>query len=138
MKRVEELFRRTGVTMPERDMAQWAQFFMDLERMDEKWAERLNSLANAPVCSAEEISETAKEQLLVYYLLRHIPHAAQDGDMQGRLILCVLLWQTVLEMYARAGGGMEELCDITRMCSSEIEYSDENMQAILEEIAFLA
>lgn len=137
LKRVEELFRRTGVTMPERDMAQWAQFFMDLERMDEKWAERLNSLANAPVCSAEEISETAKEQLLVYYLLRHIPHAAQDGDMQGRLILCVLLWQTVLEMYARAGG-MEELCDIARMCSSEIEYSDENLQAILDEIAFLA
>ena len=136
--RVEELLRRTGATMPERDMPQWAQFFMKLERMDEKWAERLASLKNAPVTDAQEIPETAKEQLLVYYLLRHIPHAAQDGDMQGRLLLCILLWQLVLEMYARIGGGMAQLCDIARMCSSEIEYSDENLQETLDELAFLA
>ena len=40
--------------------------------------------------------------------------------------------------FCRAGGGMEELCDIARMCSSEVEYSDENLQATLDEFACFA
>lgn len=137
-ERVEELLRQTGLSMPERDMAQWAQFFMNLERMDEKWAQRLALLGKSAAADAEPIAENAKEQLLVYYLTRHIAGAAQDGDMQGRLLLCVLLWKIVMKMCSASGADMAGLIDIARMCSSEIEYSDENLNAVLDELAYLA
>lgn len=134
-ERVERMLAMTGIEMPQRRMAEWAGFFLGLERLDEGWTARLNALAQAADGPAANIPDHAQEQLLVYFLTRHMPGAAEDGDMQGRLMLCVLLWQLVQAIAAREQADMEALIDIARMCSSEMEYSDENLQAILDEIA---
>lgn len=137
--RVEEMLSRFGVRMPRRSMAEWARFLQKLERLDEGWSTRLEQLASAGRAPELPVgADTPMEQLMVYLLLRHFSGAAEDGDMQGRLQMCVLLWQLVGAIWAQEGGGLAALCDIARMCSAEMEYSQENMDAILQELAMLA
>lgn len=117
--------------------AHWADFFLTLERLDDAWTEKLHALKRAGECSfpTEEKWSVAFEQLLVYFLWRHLPGALEDGDIAGRTAFSALLCRLVMAMFALEGGGMDELVELARLCSSEIEYSDENIGAILDEIA---
>lgn len=131
--RVERMLDAAGIVWPKRGMAQWAEFLLGLERMDENWAMQLEALRASDGLPQAKTPENAWEQLMVYFLMRHMPGALEDGDMQGRLMMCVLLWEVVRAMTAM---GME-LLEAARMCSAEIEYSDENISAILDEMAAL-
>jgi len=137
-KRVENMLSAVGITWPERTMAQWAQFLLGLERLDESWTQKLENLCQGDDMQQTGLADTALEQLMIYYLMRHMPGALEDGDMQGRLMLCVLMWKIVRAIAAKECADMDGLVDIARMCSSEIEYSDENIGAILDEIAHLS
>lgn len=124
------------------EFPRWARFLLGLERLDEGWTALLTALRDAP--SLPELRhgenwEAPFEQLLVYLLYRHLPAAMEDGDLAGRILYCALMWRLIRALCAlqeRESGaltlaGMAEIC---RMYSSEIEYSDENLAAILEEI----
>ena len=73
---------------------------------------------------------------MVYFLYRHIPSAMTDGDAIGRLVCCALMWAIIRRLCAvhhavHGSLSMEDMVQISRMCSSEIEYSDVNMDEIL-------
>ncbi|MBQ3222418.1 MAG: flagellin lysine-N-methylase [Clostridia bacterium] len=134
-KRVENMLEAAGIGWPERSMAQWAQFLLGLERLDGVWTKRLEALCREDGPARDcALPDTPFEQLMVYYLMRHMPGALKDGDMQGRLLLCVLMWKIVRAIAAVERADMEGLADIARMCSSEIEYSDANMEDALYEL----
>lgn len=133
-QRVEKMLAEAGAVWPEAPLSQWAQFLLELERLDEGWTRRLEALCADGASPQAALPETPFEQLMVYFLLRHLPGALEDGDVRGRVLLCALLWNTVRALAAAENADMEGLADIARMCSSEIEYSDENIQAILEKM----
>ncbi len=123
---------------PIENIGEWAQELLGLERLDEGWTKRLTRLAaqehgfleNAEKLP-EKLLEIPLEQLLVVFLYRHVAAAVEDGLLRQRVALCALLTRIVAGIWRQEGGGIETLCDIARMCSSEIEYSQENLDAIL-------
>lgn len=128
MRKLQSLYE----PMPERSPAQWAEFFLSLERMDEKWTAELEKLAE---CDAFDVPNTTEfEQLLAYFLYRHIPECYEDFEPESKILFAVLSVQIIGALFQKSGGTVEELIDIARAYSAEIEYSDENPQKIYDEL----
>ena len=125
-QRVENMLGACGLSL-EVDNIYWMEFLLGLERLDERWSGVLRRLAEPeqPVDSRWEIP---LEQLMIYLLFRHLAGALEDGDVQGRVAYCGLIWRLLRRMLR------DDLTELARLYSSEIEYSDENMDAILEKI----
>ena len=114
----------------------WAQALLQLERLDEHWADLLRLLPRPPQDSLSPALEIPLEQLMCCLLYRHLPGAAEDGDLDGRIRFCGLLWQLTaqlsMHLHIRDTDGLAELA---RLLSSELEYSENNTCAILDLIA---
>lgn len=109
-------------------------FMLSLERLDDAWAELLQTLESdaAPSPLSSEVQETALEQLMVYLLMRHIPGVLDDNDLTGRIAFVCFIGQLLKDLFAHSSGSLEDMVEIARMYSSEIEYSDENIGRILD------
>ena len=125
-QRVKNILAACGVAM-EVDSPHWQRFLGQLERLDDAWLDVLARLSE-PQQVVDSRWEIPLEQLLCYLLFRHLAGALEDGDVQGRVAYCCLMWYLLRQMLRN------DLPEIARLYSSEIEYSDENMEAILEEI----
>jgi len=133
-ERIDSIMQASRLT-PDRSPAHWAEFLKTLERLDEAWTDQLNELKNAPKPSLPPEWAVPFEQLLVYLLYRHLPGAMDDGDLPGRIAFCALITDLMRTLFAAQPNQNEEtLIDLTRLYSSEIEYSDENIEAILSEL----
>ena len=109
---------------------------LGLERLDEGWTALLEQLRDAqevPPLSPDW--EVPLEQLLVCLLYRHLPGALDDGLVRERIALCLTLWQTVRCLLAlrceNVPAELPALVELARMMSSEIEYDEENIDALL-------
>jgi len=129
-ERISKLLSFAGIELAEIDFLHWEKFLLKLERLDESWEDALEKLGRIERTKIADDLETAYEQLIVYLLFRHI--CADDDDLSGRIAYCALIWKLISKMHG--GGDFEQLCDLARLYSSEIEYSDENMDAIICEI----
>jgi len=125
-RRVENILRACGADMTI-DYAAWEELLMGLERLDDAWPAVLRRLEE-PERPVEPRWEVPLEQLMCYLLFRHLAGALEDGDLQGRAVYCWLIWKLLRRMLR------DDLPELARLYSSEIEYSDENMDAILEKI----
>jgi len=136
LAREEAIEARCAADAP--NMPAWATFLLTLERLDPAWTDRLTALQAHPECTDMTAShwERPLEQLLCYLLFRHLPGALEDGMLRERALMCTLLWRVARGIVARtADASIADFCDIARMLSSEIEYSDENIAAILDRLA---
>lgn len=132
--RIDVIFARSGFA-PDRSPARWAGFLQTLERLDEAWTDRLDELKTASKFTLSPEWDVPFEQLLVYLLYRHIPGALDDGQLPARIAFCALLTELLRTLFAAQPKQDEEtLINLARMLSSEIEYSDENIEAILEKL----
>lgn len=129
VQRVENMLHACGIRLTV-DYAHWAAFLLELERLDDTWAQVLQRL-HEPEQPVSPRWEIPLEQLMVYLLFRHLAGALEDGDMQERVAYCALMWQLLRRMLRN------DLPELARLYSSEIEYSDENLDALLEEIDLL-
>lgn len=120
-------------SLPKLSNAQWADFLSGLERLDPRWERRLDALRNG-ARSAFAPDPVAEEQLCVYFLYRHLAGAVYDGDLAGRAIFAVLSCKLIGDIWTSEGGGREALIEIAREYSAEIEYSEENLCALLNRI----
>ena len=119
-------------------------FLLSLERLDERWGELLCELKKSPYGCLDEINVClpgcSAEQLLVYFAYRHLSGAVVDGNCKGRARLCVMLFYVVRALCAvLAGDGdvsFETVCEAARMLSSELEYSEDNLDELLFELCF--
>ncbi len=115
-------------------------FLLTLERLDEDWTKQLKALdcSSFPLPDAHAGS-LALEQLLVYLLWRHLPAALDDDDLRGHIAFSLFIWQLLRDMIAAAAEkfgcfDIETAVELARLCSSEIEYSDENIDAIINKL----
>lgn len=129
-KRIRRISRMGQMNLSEIAWDSWYALLMKLERMDERWASALQRLRE-PVRTLDSQWEIPFEQLLVYLVLRHLPSGFETGDLRGYLGFVLLMWKLLCQMFT--GGSMEELIDLVRLYSSEIEYSDENVEKIIDE-----
>ena len=112
-----------------------------LERLDPKWDDLLNTLPakgadGQPVSlfTAEaQALDTAYAQFCIYLLYRHLPGALLDDDIPGRAAFCVLSTRVLMALCAGCPGcTLADCTEIARMYSAEIEYSEDNIAALLD------
>ena len=134
--RIRHVLTSLCIRLPMKHYADWSDFLADLERLDPAWnghLQRLSTLDGDPSRELAGENGVAYEQLLTYFLYRDLT-AEDDGRpalLQVRVAFAIL--STILiHALVRATG--EPLTEIARMYSSEIEYSEENLERFLDEI----
>ncbi len=133
------------------DIFSWIDFLLSLECLDEKWREMLGKLSTAIeesrldlVGYSEYIRQQMSEyeQFAVYLMYRYFANAYDVPDAAIRM--CFVKLATTLLYYLGAlvfseNGEVSfgERVEVARMFSAEIEYSEENIEKIFDEIAFV-
>ncbi len=101
-----------------RSPAEWAAMYRPLERMDTAWDAYLDALA---ACSAfTKQRDAVWERLTAYFMFRH-DHAAFAHHAAS----------VILTISQAIHADFDELCEICRLYSAEIEYSDENLGMVM-------
>lgn len=140
--REDAILRRVGATLPERSAREWAAFYLSLERMDEAWTALLQDMDDADLSVFESdmrSRETEYEQLLCYFLYRHLSAALYDGDVSGKAAFAVLSTRFLRQLgawqYRKTGRfTQDDQIELARLYSAEIEYSQENLDALFDEL----
>lgn len=123
-ERISELLGAFGLSLPEKSIGDWAKLFLGLERLDEEWTKVLEKMADEP--SFPEIAdETAAEQLLCCFIFRHFGNLYPEEACAFAVLSLIMI-----EKAAEQKG----IYEAARLYSSEIEYSDENIEKIVETI----
>lgn len=140
--RMEKLASEYGFDIKELYPHKLKELFLSLERLDEKWTEILFGIKeceeNPKILLQNEFS-VAFEQLLCYFLFRHFANGLDDDMYCERVKMSVsstLLIAHLCDLHAEKNGtaGFSVLCELSRMFSSEIEYSDENLETIFNSL----
>ena len=121
-KRIEKILGLCSAELPEKDFAEWAEIYLGLERLDEKWTEVLKKIRENPALP-KDFDEISAEQLLCYFLFRHLS-PWNLPETCAFAVLSLLMTEKAAEQVGIYEGA--------RLYSSEIEYSDENIDALLE------
>ncbi len=130
------------LTLPAHTWADWADCLADLERLDPAWDTCLTALhaMDTPVNTAPLISELqdetapAYEHLLAYFLYRYMTSRLTLDYGTPALPLAFAIASTAL-IHATVRAIGIDVCEIARMYSSEIEYSEDNRDALWDELA---
>ncbi len=141
------LLQCVGAHLPEFSDRQLAECFLRLERMDEAWTALLCALRDGPSPDISAFDaymhkrETEYENLLVYFLFRHLPAALEDGDPGGKVAFAVLSVRLLRVLgaveYARSGAfSFDDQAELARQYSAEVEYSQENLDTLFDDLAF--
>lgn len=140
--RIEKVLSLTGTDNIDLDITKWVKLFESLERLDEDWSTLLSKLkANYKTADIKGFDafmkdrETEYEQLLCYLIYRHFSMAEFIEDMAVYSAFAALSFNLI---YALGAVIFTEKCDFTvadqleliRLFSSEIEYSDQNLDII--------
>ena len=140
--RMKKILSLSGASLPRRTARAWAAFFAALEPLEAEFPEALSRLDGAvDFAGFHAVSaawETEYEQLLVYFLLRHL--LADEGrGLPQRAAFAVLSTAMLYALGAavRTENGavsFAERVELARLWSANIEYSEENMRAALDEL----
>lgn len=109
----------TLALLPKRE---WKQLLLSMERMDEAWTEVLERW-DGRMTAYNPVLSIPLENLLVYFLFRHWTEKSE----QESIALAVLSVRLLGCMQAQGCGNLREL---SRLYSSEIEYSTENTDVL--------
>ena len=147
-RRVEDMLALCGAVLPEKTIPQWADTLLALERLDKDWTRVLTFLRDkreradlAGFDSFMAQRQTEYEQLLVYLIYRHLANAFDEVELAARAAFAALGY-TLLRaigaaIWTETGAfPFEQQVELARLFSSEIEYSDENLDILLEELSF--
>ena len=135
-ERVEKIISEYRIHIPQKSISEWAEFYLSLEQLDPVWAKKLNRLKKSDGFfknpSYNKKNEIAFEQLAVYFLLRHLADGIYDGSLYSRIAFAILSLYMIREIYlSENNDSISDLIEIARLYSSEIEYSDENIEKLI-------
>ncbi len=106
----------------------WKRIYRDLERLDPQWDKMIETINPNNVLPEEWA--VPLEQLAIYFVYRHLAAALEDGRFSERLVFCALSVRVI----GSVAETKEELPEIARMYSAEIEYSDKNIDLLLNRL----
>ncbi len=145
-ERLDTMLALCDATLPKRAMEDWCSFLLSLERLDNTWTDLLDLLqaewSNVNLSGFDihmRSRQTEYEQFAVYLLYRHLIQAISPIDLSARAAfvawgysllhaLGAVLW-TKNDSFT-----FENQVELARLFSSELEYSEENMDLLLDEL----
>lgn len=129
------------------DPMKWIDFYRGLERLEDSWTAVLDELeAVYPGVDIHAFArymrgrEREYEQLLVYFIYRHFLAAYDDGDVSGKAAFAILSVEMLMALgavhYHLYGEfTFADQVEYARRYSSEIEYSQENLDVLFDALA---
>ena len=126
-ERIADVKNMFGIKIPEK---KWDIEYLKLEMLDKSWADRIMSLRG----QGHELTKDWSlpfEQILVYFIYRYMTPGQFDGRYNERVTFAILSFYIIREMFKRSEESIEELIEICRRYSCEIEYSEENVEKLL-------
>ena len=130
-ERVDNMLALIGAKLPSVD---WYSVFRELERLDHEWDNYLTRIKCGIDIKKDTTLDTAYEQLLVYLIYRHFLDAQYDDMIKERVLFAALIYKVIKKM--NVSNTLAELIEIARLYSSEIEYSDENINVLLSNLEY--
>lgn len=103
-------------------------YYSSLEMLDISWQDKLNILKNPLTAQPDVTAERAFLNLYKYFLFRHL----SVFDFYGGLKFAEISVKLIYSICERTDFSFENICETARMYSSEIEYSDENTDKVIE------
>lgn len=141
-ERIDRMLELLDVSKP--DIFEWLDLFTELEMLDEDWGRLLEKAKTAkPDFDGFERHmrgrESEYEQLLIYFVYRHFANAPDFESGVSRGLFAVLSFELLHLLGAvifteKGEFSLDDQIELARLFSSEIEYSDENLYTILDEI----
>ena len=128
------------------DVKAWLPFLQQLEILDPTWLKLLTKLMEqwdhinwTGFSDHMKERQVEYEQFLVYLIYRHMANAPSLDDADARAAFAVLGYRLVKALGAatftlRGDFSFEDQVELCRLFSSEIEYCEENLYAILDEL----
>ncbi len=145
-ERLDAMLTLCDAALPKRAMEDWCSFLLSLERLDESWTDLLDLLQaewNKANLSGFDVHmhsrQTEYEQFTVYLLYRHLSQAVSPTDLSARVAFVAwgyhLLHALGAVLWTKNGTfTFEDQVELARLFSSELEYSEENMDLLLDEL----
>ncbi len=131
-KRHSKLLKRIDYILPDKSVADWCDIYLTLERLDPLWTDILTKLKNAPVDSfyknSNKIDKIALEQLTIYFIYRHISGNISIDEFKKLTCFSIISTQLIMALSSIIQG--DDIIGYSRMYSSEIEYSDINIEVL--------
>ena len=136
-ERISEMLMLCGAKFPKKTYSEWADIFARLERLDRAWDTLLDSLRQLDCATLPDEYDTAFEQLLVYFIYRHLADGLDDGRIAERVLFAVLGLHIiralcVVQLQADGSLSIDDMTEIARQYSSEIEYCEDNINTLLD------
>ena len=141
-ERIDKMLGLLDVSRP--DVYEWLDLFSELEMLDEGWGRLIEKAKSTEPDFAEfdrymQGRKTEYEQLLVYLIYRHFANAPDFESAVARARFAVLGYEILHNLGAivfseKDNFTLENQIELARLFSSEIEYSDENLYTILDEL----
>lgn len=139
-ERINDVLVVSGAKIPQISISDLADIYLSLERLDDKWTDLLGILKTADISNNITLPsyfELIAEQLLVYFIYRHLSESLWDGRLSHRVAFSILSYQMIkylCQLHVIKFGGItfDDITEYARMYSSEIEYSEDNIETLLE------
>lgn len=135
-EKVSALLKENEIKIATNDFEHWIDFYLSLERLDDGWT---NLLCDMKTTKFNDINlpdkyENVFEKLLLYFLYRHLNNV--DKYKIKFSVFSVLFISKICRYHIKKYGNLhfEDIVEYSRMYSSEIEYSDENIEKIIEKL----
>jgi hypothetical protein len=137
-ERMDEILRLAGTDLSGKSDAQWIAVLMEMEALDPARNDVLSAARAENLPALSEEWDTALEQLLVYFLMRH-RSGFLDGNigvLSSRAAFAVISCRIIRRISAavlheKGNLNVEDIAEAARLYSSEYEYSEENMEKLL-------
>ncbi len=129
------LERTCDIDFREKPFPEWIMVFDNLEKL------KINDFSFGNIPKAENFAEIESgfelefEQILCYLTFRHLSRAIDMLDLRVRLALVILCFNMINHIFSlKETKDLDSLIEVCRFFSSEIETSDDNIFALLNEI----
>jgi len=141
--RIEKMLSLANFKLPEKSLSEWAAALSSLERLDKEWDECLALLKGKidfegfkkHICTRI----TEYEQLAVYFVYRYVANSPDFYEVAVRAAFSALsvgiIYALGAAQFTKNGDfSFDEQVELCRMFSSEIEYSEENVYSLYDEL----
>lgn len=133
--RINILLKEYDIDLYGKSYDEWYNIFKSLEILDKEWLctlKKIKDFKGEPF--SDETISRKEEQLLTYFIFRHLSGGQYDGLYRERLGFCILSIVIIDILYTVGCRSEDSLIELSRMYSSEIEYCEENILELLESI----
>ena len=130
LKPLNERIAELNIILPEKTYSEWSDIYASMEILDPDWKTILKKLKNADETElTPPTDDIPYEQLIIYFLYRHLAEGIYNGTIRARIAFALHASQIIYALCVVTG---EDITEIARMYSAEIEYCEENTEMLFK------